>query len=1417
MGNKKKKRRNTLTSFSAKNEYSNHQHPISKYSPKSILRRSSANRSNSLTRKSSLTPLALWKGRGTSAKLQNHSDTDSDENDLKPRDFSWTPLAPTPPSGAPTSILPSTPRASSSNEENGDDQSSLGTIRRNSSASSGKRSGSNQSGALFSLLPRLSLREIKTVVDNVNSQSTMTSSPITVSPVASKSEVTTGSAVGEDRCLDNLSRGQGDDTYRETSLLALDAPIAAAEEDLSISLDISVPMGTGSSSEATLVGAGRVNEEVDDSAEDTDNAPSLSADDDGDRALVMSDCNNTDEDDKTEPPLGSSDDEGTLGPNSSQGSIESLKDDDIQSIASTNVAANFLSPVKFGPICDANHSRGSGDRVIKEVNRYKQEDNSVSSNSEASLSESSCAISDNETDSEKGATTDNYVTAAEDKDGYTTSASRRTNPFFSANEAQFHSALSSAGEDDSDNSGAYGAEDGRRVTITKERMNNLLLDKIERAQSSQKKGSGVDAAADDRSSNNSSKYTSPLPLIRLREGAAATSEEALVIRRPTSTISTSSAEYHTPGYYSSGDESARFLAGGDDSEFSEIDDFAFGPNMAAALLSNNSNSYLKNNSNQPPESQQNAHQPTLTRTRGNNVQFQMKKSQPKTYLSSSQQQQQQTKVNKPNESFKKSCLSSTSGGRHKDPTDLGTDRIPSGVMPSAGETQGPIFDHTKAIEEATRWLTQTNQFIVENSPSSAAAVAQFNNSQSLTINTTATSPMATHEFDPFASESAPVTTEVKMGVESEMKNPFSDAFATDSSPNLVSSTKNPFAANPTEIKSATDDLFASLENSANPLILPSHDVTTASDGQKTTSDLNGISDKLLMITEPNDPLLQSDPLMDSAAPLVFSQTNVNKQSITSGQSAASNVTAVHLSNNPFVNNSQSPVAAATISLPAPVITDPTCSEDFPEQWSFMLRFPTEKQLGKSRRWMNVEIKFDRENSLLKIFDKTRGTEISWEEILVSNRLFIHKISRQKYDDKGKVHTLKLVETNYRRRNQFDKIVATTIFQQPLQSRYIAEHRVRAKLGTTDFKVLDLFVKLFDQYQFQNHTVKHLQQGCYWSHPEIHMELVDICTGFIDTKGDVTEESISTSLFCLSFFVKSPEVTIGINDERVKGVEVVRRSDILPMKTDAWIKFDDVQFHHSVDKKLYLDQSTIVFQPLDACKYKLAEFKVRQHFYKDIPMRPLITCEQKGGVFKLEAELFLPSIQKIDFKFDAEMRRCENIVLVVPVPEQWIGLLRYDRPLLGEGSVKAAKRRTGYVSKTKVHGVKIQVTAGVAKYEHSYKAIVWRINRLPGKTSVSICSYKLFVQLISPGGALSLVKFDSGAEAELSYSMGWSVASGAVLRSMAVTNLPVEPLRAVENKANFHYTVQILHKSDDNNTAEQNTEKNNSRLQNETEA
>ena len=65
------------------------------------------------------------------------------------------------------------------------------------------------------------------------------------------------------------------------------------------------------------------------------------------------------------------------------------------------------------------------------------DDKSNDSNAEdSSMSESSGAgdAGNSETfsgaESELAATTDNYFTAAEDKDGYTTSASRRTNPFF---------------------------------------------------------------------------------------------------------------------------------------------------------------------------------------------------------------------------------------------------------------------------------------------------------------------------------------------------------------------------------------------------------------------------------------------------------------------------------------------------------------------------------------------------------------------------------------------------------------------------------------------------------------------------------------------------------------------------------------------------------------------------------------------------------------------------------------------------------------------------------------------------------------------------------------------------------------------------------------------------------------------------
>ena len=66
------------------------------------------------------------------------------------------------------------------------------------------------------------------------------------------------------------------------------------------------------------------------------------------------------------------------------------------------------------------------------------------------------------------------------------------------------------------------------------------------------------------------------------------------LARPSSTISTSSAEYHTPSYVSSGEE--RGLAGGDDSEFSEMDDFTFTPNMAAIWSQNCINTKLTSTS-----------------------------------------------------------------------------------------------------------------------------------------------------------------------------------------------------------------------------------------------------------------------------------------------------------------------------------------------------------------------------------------------------------------------------------------------------------------------------------------------------------------------------------------------------------------------------------------------------------------------------------------------------------------------------------------------------------------------------------------------------------------------------------------------------------------------------------------------------
>ena len=67
----------------------------------------------------------------------------------------------------------------------------------------------------------------------------------------------------------------------------------------------------------------------------------------------------------------------------------------------------------------------------------------------------------------------------------------------------------------------------------------------------------------------------------------------------------------------------------------------------------------------------------------------------------------------------------------------------------------------------------------------------------------------------------------------------------------------------------------------------------------------------------------------------------------------------------------------------------------------------------------------------------------------------------------------------------------------------------------------------------------------------------------------------------------PDVELGVNDIKRMGLEVVGRHDILPVPTEQWIRYEDVEFHSIVDKKEFEKNDHIIKY---VHKYLLRYFK-----------------------------------------------------------------------------------------------------------------------------------------------------------------------------------------------------------------------------------
>ncbi|XP_065446813.1 stonin-1 isoform X2 [Chrysemys picta bellii] len=169
---------------------------------------------------------------------------------------------------------------------------------------------------------------------------------------------------------------------------------------------------------------------------------------------------------------------------------------------------------------------------------------------------------------------------------------------------------------------------------------------------------------------------------------------------------------------------------------------------------------------------------------------------------------------------------------------------------------------------------------------------------------------------------------------------------------------------------------------------------------------------------------------------------------------------------------------------------------------------------------------------------------------------------------------------------------------------------------------------------------------------------------------------------------------------------------------------------------------------------------------------------------VEEELMkLPAISRLH-----SMKYCENVMIRFPVPAQWIKAL-WTMNLQRQKSLKAKMNRKTCLGS--LHEVEsdpvIQVSIGTAKYESAYRAVVWKIDRLPDKNSSPYQPHSLSYKLEL--GSDQEIPSDWYPFATVQFDMLDACASGTEVKSLGI-ECDVQPQKHLNQKTCYNCQVEI---------------------------
>ncbi|CEF61741.1 Protein stoned-B [Strongyloides ratti] len=493
-------------------------------------------------------------------------------------------------------------------------------------------------------------------------------------------------------------------------------------------------------------------------------------------------------------------------------------------------------------------------------------------------------------------------------------------------------------------------------------------------------------------------------------------------------------------------------------------------------------------------------------------------------------------------------------------------------------------------------------------------------------------------------------------------------------------------------------------------------------------------------------------------------------------------------------------------------------KDNNDSWNLMIRHPLKKKLMADRVWKTCYVKLERESlsissnnsnehMMLKIY-QTKGDSTPILEILLQPTYSLSDSNVQPYDAYGKIHTVKLQQITYKekvgiRQGQISRLVEGHLTKFGMPIEHSASVNVLAKFGSLDHDILDDFVNKIEDILFKCECKRSTKP--IHKQDEVQIHCYDEYIGSVDVNGCLKSQKARVRMFCLAFLTgSSPYLEIGLNDKRRQGKEIVRRKDILPMYTERWIKFENIEFHSSIDQEVFVDEHYLKLSPPDGVFFEIMRFRIRPPKNKERPIIIKSLMKIAGSAIEIRIEVMVSASTHKHKNRDEETRiiPCEDIQIRFPIPEAWIYLFREERTW-GVGSIHSKTRRPGKVKnlKDKIIGAvtqtsssMIEVAIGEAKYEHLYRSLVWRIPRLPEKHHEAYKNHLLTCRF-------ELSSFDLMPEAfmpsvDVEFTMPLSTVSSTVVRSIGIEGHEdsdrVEKFVRYVSKYNYKFEIDYFH-------------------------